>query len=82
MTTLFYLLGYLGVIGFAVTSFLKIKKYVKTTPLHCRWEIYPIPHEGARAKHGGSYMEESNWWTKEPQGPAHGSSLPRIHVPQ
>ena len=65
MTTLFYLLGYLGVIGFAVTSFLKIKKYVKTTPLHCRWEIYPIPHEGARAKHGGSYMEESNWWTKE-----------------
>lgn len=62
MTTLFYLLGYLAVIGFAVTAFLKIRKYVKSTPLHIRWELYPIPHEGARAKHGGSYMEDTNWW--------------------
>lgn len=67
MTTLFYLLGYLGVIGFAATAFIKIKKYIKDTPLHVRWEIYPIPHEGARAKHGGSYMEETEWWTKKRQ---------------
>lgn len=37
-------------------------------PLHLRWELYPVPHEtAARAAHGGSYFEESNWWTR----PAH-----------
>ena len=62
MTTLVYLLGYLGVLGFAVTSLMKIMKYVKSTPLHVRWELYPVPHEGERAKHGGSYLEEFEWW--------------------
>jgi nitrate reductase gamma subunit len=37
-------------------------------PLHLRWELYPVPHEASdRAAHGGSYFEESNWWTR----PAH-----------
>ena len=63
MTTLFYLLGYVAVICFAITAFLKIRKYVKSTPLHIRWELYPIPHEGKRCKdHGGSYMEDTDWW--------------------
>lgn len=65
MLTLFYLLGYLAILGFAALAFIKIRKYMVRTPLHCRWEIYPIPHEGPRAKHGGSYMEECDWWTKE-----------------
>jgi len=34
------------------------------TPVHLRWEIYPVPHEGKRAAHGGSRMEETDWWTK------------------
>jgi hypothetical protein len=31
-----------------------------------RWELYPVPHEAPeRAEHGGSYFEESDWWTKK-----------------
>jgi nitrate reductase gamma subunit len=38
-------------------------RYAKA-PLHLRWEIYPVPHEAPqRAAHGGSYFEDSNWWT-------------------
>ncbi|MBZ5562494.1 MAG: respiratory nitrate reductase subunit gamma [Acidobacteriia bacterium] len=34
-------------------------------PLHLRWELYPVPHEEAsRLKHGGSYLEETDWWKK------------------
>ena len=34
-------------------------------PAHLRWELYPIPR-GPRERqyYGGSYFEESNWWTK------------------
>lgn len=42
------------------TRFLRIRAY----PLHLRWEIYPIPHEGKRAEHGGSRYEEVDWWDK------------------
>ena len=65
MITLFYLLGYLALIGCAITSFLKIRNYMKKTPMHARWELYPIPHEGAKAKHGGSYMEDTDCWKHE-----------------
>ena len=34
-------------------------------PMHLRWELYPVPHEDPRrVKHGGSYFEEANWWTR------------------
>jgi nitrate reductase gamma subunit len=33
-------------------------------PRQIRWEIYPLPHEGERAKHGGSRMEEVDHWEK------------------
>jgi len=37
------------------------------TPLHLRWELYPVPHEAPeRAVHGGSYFEQSDWWTRPP----------------
>ena len=36
-------------------------KYVRM-PVHLRWELYPVPHEGQ--EHGGSYFEEPEWWTK------------------
>jgi len=35
-------------------------------PFHLRWELYPIPHEKGY-KHGGSYFEELEWWTKPRQ---------------
>jgi len=33
-------------------------------PIHLRWELYPVAHEKGRASYGGSYLEESDWWTK------------------
>ena len=34
-------------------------------PVHLRWELYPVPHEPpAKVRYGGSYMEETDWWTK------------------
>lgn len=33
-------------------------------PIHLRWELSPIPHEKGKGKYGGSYLEESEWWTK------------------
>jgi nitrate reductase gamma subunit len=34
-------------------------------PAHLRWELYPIPKgPQERQRYGGSYFEESNWWTK------------------
>lgn len=65
MYTLFYLLAYVAVLGFICLAFLKMRDFVKDSPLHIRWELYPVPHEGPKkAAYGGSYMEESNWWTK------------------
>jgi nitrate reductase gamma subunit len=41
---------------------------VARMPAHLRWELYPIPR-GARERqlYGGSYFEESEWWTKPPE---------------
>lgn len=65
MYTLFYLLGYLAVLGFICLAIMRIYNYKKSSPLHIRWELYPVPHEGPKKyAYGGSYMEESNWWTK------------------
>ena len=38
---------------------------VARMPSHLRWELYPIPkgpHE--RQRYGGSYFEDTEWWTK------------------
>ncbi|MFH1436912.1 MAG: respiratory nitrate reductase subunit gamma [Pseudomonadota bacterium] len=41
-------------------------KYVKYSnmPVHLRWDLYPVPHEGHKAHYGGSYFEEVDWWKK------------------
>lgn len=64
MTTLFYILGYLAVVGFICLAYLKIRSYMAGSPLHVRWELYPVPHEGKKAAYGGSFMEEKDWWTR------------------
>jgi nitrate reductase gamma subunit len=33
-------------------------------PVHLRWDLYPIPHEKGKGHYGGSYYEETDWWTK------------------
>jgi len=42
----------------------KALRYMRAPAEHMRWELYPVPHEKGRAEHGGSYLEEVDWWTK------------------
>jgi nitrate reductase gamma subunit len=43
-----------------------VHRFVKISrlPMHLRWELYPVAHEKGKADYGGSYLEESDWWTK------------------
>ena len=36
---------------------------IASMPIHLRWELYPVPHE-KEAGHGGSYLEQQDWWTR------------------
>ncbi len=55
-----------------------VHRFVKISsmPMHLRWELYPVAHEKGRADYGGSYLEESNWWTK----PRESSKLGELKV--
>ncbi len=66
MTTLLYLLSYIAILACVYTIFKKTQDYLKK-PLHIRWELYPVAHEGKRAAHGGSYYEEADWWKAKPK---------------
>ena len=59
-----YLLSYLSILLFIFFVVSKIRKYA-TAPVHIRWELYPVAHEGKKSKYGGSYYEEVDWWTKK-----------------
>ena len=64
MDVYLYLMTYAGAAVFliaVISRAMRISKY----PLNVRWELYPVPHEGERAKHGGSKMEEADWQEKE-----------------
>lgn len=52
-----YLCGAIFIVGFAA----RMLKYA-TMPMHVRWEIYPIPHEGKAKSYGGSFYEEVDHW--------------------
>ena len=47
---------------FVVACVWRAVKYA-TAPVHLRWDLYPVAHEPGR-DHGGSYLEEKDWWTK------------------
>ena len=53
-----YVLGAIFIIAFLS----KGAKYARM-PIHLRWELYPLAGE-AKRPWGGSYLEDSNWWTK------------------
>jgi nitrate reductase gamma subunit len=64
LTVLLYWSFYAAAIAFVLGCVARIVRYAKA-PLHLRWELYPVPHEApGRVKHGGSYFEETDWWTK------------------
>jgi len=55
---------YIGLLVFVIFNLRRFIRIVRM-PLHLRWELYPVPHEPkTKVKYGGSYMEESDWWTK------------------
>jgi len=64
MTILTYMIMYCGIAIFLVAVVARFMMWSKM-PMHLRWELYPVAHEGGkRASYGGSYLEESDWWTK------------------
>jgi nitrate reductase gamma subunit len=65
MTTLVYVIAYLGIVFFLIAVAARFVFWSKM-PMHLRWELYPVAHEGGgRAAYGGSYLEESDWWQKK-----------------
>jgi nitrate reductase gamma subunit len=65
MTTLVYVIAYLGIVFFLIAVAVRFVFWSKM-PMHLRWELYPVAHEGGgRAAYGGSYLEESDWWQKK-----------------
>ena len=65
MTTLVYLIAYVGIVFFLIAVAARFVMWSKM-PMHLRWELYPVAHEGGgRAAYGGSYLEESDWWKKK-----------------
>lgn len=48
-------LVFIGAFGY------KLLKYY-AMPMHVRWELYPVPHEGK--PYGGSFFEEVDYWKK------------------
>ncbi len=65
MSIIAYLIAYVAIVAFMGAVVAKILDY-KRLPQHVRWELYPVAHEeGDRAKYGGSYYEDVDWWKRE-----------------
>ncbi len=63
MSVLVYAALCAGAIVFVVATAVRAWMYART-PIHLRWELYPVPHEDPeKVKHGGSYFEDKDWWT-------------------
>ncbi|MFZ0428105.1 MAG: respiratory nitrate reductase subunit gamma [Acidobacteriota bacterium] len=58
-----YIIAYAGLAVFLLGVAVRLSLWLRM-PIHVRWELYPVAHEGARAAYGGSYLEETDWWTK------------------
>jgi nitrate reductase gamma subunit len=59
-----YVIAYGALAVFLIACVARMLKWSRM-PMHLRWELYPVAHEGGgRAAYGGSYLEETDWWTK------------------
>lgn len=56
---------WIAIIFFIIASIIRAIRFSRL-PIHLRWELYPVPHEGNRAKYGGSFFEDVDWWVKKP----------------
>lgn len=62
MTLAVYLALAASVLVFAAACAWRVLLFARS-PLHLRWELYPVPHEAPeRVAHGGSYFEQGEWW--------------------
>ncbi len=75
MGLMLLILAYAAVAVFVAAVVWRSVKIVRL-PIHLRWELYPVAHEKGRASYGGSYLEESDWWTK----PRESSKLGELQV--
>jgi len=75
MSLLVHLVAYGSIAVFLAAVAYRFASYLKN-PIHVRWELYPVPHEGKRAAHGGSYLEDVDWWEK----PRHVSRIGELKV--
>jgi nitrate reductase gamma subunit len=67
VTAIIYATLYAAALVFLAGCVARAVRYARA-PLHLRWEVYPVPHEAPeRARHGGSYFEETDWWTRPAQ---------------
>lgn len=68
MTLAVYLVIAASAATFGIATAIRAARYARS-PLHLRWELYPIPHEASgRVAYGGSYFETSEWW-RVPRAP-------------
>ncbi|MEJ2109129.1 MAG: respiratory nitrate reductase subunit gamma [Acidobacteriota bacterium] len=58
-----YIAAYVAIGAFTLIVMARILMWARM-PMHLRWELYPVAHEAKKAHYGGSYLEESEWWTK------------------
>ena len=63
MAQAMYLVAYAAIAVFLVAVVVRFMMWSRM-PIHVRWELYPVAHEAKKAHYGGSYLEESDWWTK------------------
>ena len=62
MTIVVYAVVYVAILVFIAACVFRAFRYA-SMPMHLRWELYPVPHEDpGRARHGGSYFEQPDWW--------------------
>jgi len=58
-----YVVAYFAIAVIIIAVIARIIMWTRM-PIHVRWELYPVAHEGKKAHYGGSYLEELNWWEK------------------
>ncbi len=63
MAVISYIVAYITIAIFVIAVVARFVMWAKM-PMHLRWELYPVAHEGKRAHYGGSYLEEVDWWKK------------------
>ncbi len=63
MDLLPYVVAYIAIGIFVVAVIARFLMWSRL-PIHVRWELYPVAHEGKRSSYGGSYLEEVDWWKK------------------